>query len=124
MTKQNNLEETAIIIFGVTGDLTRRKLIPAIYELILNNRIPNNLWVIGFARRDWDDQSLREVFFTAISKSGLELDRNNFDAKFPNIKYLKSDFDQEIGYKCIIPNFGRKENQKCPILPGYTARCI
>lgn len=109
MTNTNNLENSAIVIFGVTGDLTRRKLVPAIYELILNNRIPNNLWVIGFARRDWNDETLRNVFFQAISESGLELARNHFDEIFPNIKYLKSDFDQDSGYETLSEILKQKE---------------
>ena len=82
MTKQNDLDNSAIVIFGVTGDLTRRKLIPAIYELFLNNRIPKNLWVIGFARKEWDDSLLRDVFFKAISESGLEIERKKFEEFF------------------------------------------
>ena len=52
----------AFVIFGVTGDLTRRKLIPALYELLISKRLPEPLKIIGFARRDWtDDFSKGEV---------------------------------------------------------------
>ena len=49
-------ESTALIIFGVTGDLARRKLVPALYELLLAKRLPMPFYIIGFARRDWDDK--------------------------------------------------------------------
>ena len=57
---ENIVGATAIVIFGVTGDLTKRKLIPALYELILNNQLPESFYVFGFARRDWTDEILRE----------------------------------------------------------------
>ena len=41
----------ALIIFGVTGDLTKRKLLPAIYQLISEKLISNPIHIIGFARR-------------------------------------------------------------------------
>jgi len=47
-----NLANSAVVIFGVTGDLTSRKLIPAIYELYQSDRIPSNIHIVGFARRD------------------------------------------------------------------------
>ncbi len=51
----------AFVIFGVTGDLTRRKLIPALYELLLSNRLAAPIYIVGFARRDWSDEYLKQV---------------------------------------------------------------
>ena len=45
----------AIVIFGATGDLTHRKLIPALYNLYINNELPESFKIIGFARRDKND---------------------------------------------------------------------
>ncbi len=52
-------ERMGIVIFGVTGDLTRRKLIPALYQLSLEEQLPDELVIIGFARRDWSDEYMR-----------------------------------------------------------------
>ena len=49
----------AIVIFGATGDLTHRKLIPALYNLAADGELPPAVAVIGFARRPKTDQEFR-----------------------------------------------------------------
>ncbi|HEX4083175.1 MAG TPA: glucose-6-phosphate dehydrogenase, partial [Acidimicrobiales bacterium] len=44
----------AVVVFGVTGDLSRKKLIPAIYDLGNRGLLPPGFVLLGFARRDWD----------------------------------------------------------------------
>src|SRR5436305_14919580 len=48
-------EPCALVIFGVTGDLARKKLIPAVYDLANRGLLPPSFAVLGFARRDWGD---------------------------------------------------------------------
>ena len=45
----------AVVVFGVTGDLSRKKLIPAIYDLSDRGLLPPGFALLGFARRDWGD---------------------------------------------------------------------
>lgn len=52
---------TDIVIFGATGDLTRRKLVPALYNLYRKGRLPAEARIVGFARRDWTDERFRDV---------------------------------------------------------------
>ena len=54
-------ESTSIIIFGASGDLTRRKLVPALYNQFRKNRLPKDLRVIGLARRDYSHEKFRDV---------------------------------------------------------------
>ena len=46
-----------LVIFGVTGDLSRKKLMPAIYDLANRGLLPPGFALVGFARRDWDDRT-------------------------------------------------------------------
>jgi glucose-6-phosphate 1-dehydrogenase len=95
-----NLSNTAVVIFGVTGDLTSRKLIPAIYELYQSDRIPNNLHIVGFARREWDDDQLKKIFMDSVrSYSGKEVEEDKIDNIFSNVKYIQSTFSEFEGYK-------------------------
>ena len=55
MSTTNNIEPTIIVILGATGDLTWRKLIPGIYNLYLDNWIPEQFAVIGISRTDMND---------------------------------------------------------------------
>ena len=47
----------AIVIFGASGDLTRRKLLPAFYHLFLEGLLPKGFVIIGYARTEYDDEA-------------------------------------------------------------------
>ena len=49
-----------MVIFGASGDLTHRMLLPALYNLALDRRLPRAFAVVGFARTDWSDDEFRE----------------------------------------------------------------
>ena len=55
-----------LIIFGASGDLTHRKLIPALFELFLQRRLPSEFAVVGCARRPWSDSEFREKMFNKM----------------------------------------------------------
>ena len=59
---------TTIIVFGVTGDLAARKLIPAFYNLAHDNLLPQPYTVVGVGRRDWTDDKLRQESFENVKK--------------------------------------------------------
>ena len=50
-----------LVIFGVTGDLSRKKLMPAVYDLANRGLLPPGFALVGFARRDWADQDFAQV---------------------------------------------------------------
>jgi glucose-6-phosphate 1-dehydrogenase len=54
-------EPCALVIFGVTGDLARKKLIPAVYDLTNRGLLPPGFVVCGFARRDWDHGTFAQL---------------------------------------------------------------
>lgn len=53
------LEPTVMVIFGAGGDLTWRKLVPALYNLYLDRRLPERLAIVGVARKEMDDDGFR-----------------------------------------------------------------
>ena len=59
---------TTIVIFGASGDLTRRKLIPAIYNLFRKERLPAETKIVGFARRPLGDEGFRDAVRSAIAE--------------------------------------------------------
>src|SRR5260221_2460689 len=58
----------SIVIFGATGDLTHRKLVPALYNLAADGDLPPGLAVVGFARRDKTDEVVRQEVSEAAHK--------------------------------------------------------
>lgn len=94
-------EPIAFVVFGVTGDLTRRKLIPALYELELGGRLEDRLHIIGFARRDWTDETLREILREGIEEFARSqpVDRAVVEKLLARAHYVQSTFDDLDGYR-------------------------
>ena len=57
-----------LVIFGVTGDLARKKLMPAIYDLANRGLLPPGFSLVGFARRDWEDEDFAQVTYEAVKE--------------------------------------------------------
>lgn len=70
----NDDRSTTIIIFGASGDLTRRKLIPALYNNFRKKRLPGDLRIVGFARRQWSDDQFRQQLEDGIKAHGTGFD--------------------------------------------------
>ena len=60
-------EPCAMVIFGATGDLTHRKLLPALYNLALEHPLPAGFSVVGFARRPYTDEDFRQQALESIN---------------------------------------------------------
>jgi glucose-6-phosphate 1-dehydrogenase len=90
-----------LIIFGVTGDLTSRKLIPAIYKLALSDRIPAPINIIGFARRDWDDAMMQSNFSQVFHESENNHNRSGLRVEkiLKGMHYIRSSFEEDEGYQ-------------------------
>ncbi|MDF2152268.1 glucose-6-phosphate dehydrogenase [Vibrio sp. CAU 1672] len=61
-------ENSSIVIFGASGDLTYRKLIPALYHLYANQQLPEHLTILGVSRTQYSDQSYREKLKASLQK--------------------------------------------------------
>ena len=59
---------SGLIMFGVTGDLSRKKLLPAIYDLLNRGLLPPAFSLVGFARRDWSTEDFVQVVHEAVSE--------------------------------------------------------
>lgn len=91
------------VIFGATGDLTSRKLLPALYNLAREGLLPTNFACVGFARRDKSNETFRQEMKQAINnfsrvKPVNETIWERFDKQ---IFYHRSEFDDENGYKSL-----------------------
>lgn len=65
---RRTVEPCSIVIFGASGDLTARKLIPALFHLFREKQLPTPFRIIGFARREKNDQQFRDELFEAFKK--------------------------------------------------------
>lgn len=102
---------TTILIFGASGDLTRRKLIPALFNSYRKGRLPEQFHIVGFARRPWDDEKFRELLHEGM----LEFDPKAFTAekwaKFvPHITYFQGNLDTPADYADLPDYLAKLEN--------------
>lgn len=94
-------EPCILVIFGATGDLTGRKLLPALYNLAAEGQLPAHFACVGFARREKGHDVFRKEMHEAIGQFSrtkpIDEDMwNNFSSQ---IFYHQSDFDQDDGYE-------------------------
>ena len=61
-------EPCAVVLFGATGDLAHRKLVPALFQLARGGNLPSECAIVGFARRDWTDDDLRAEYEKTLAK--------------------------------------------------------
>ncbi len=61
-------EACTFVIFGITGDLAARKLMPAIFELHKEGALHPNTNLVGYSRRDWDDAKLQDEVKKSLIK--------------------------------------------------------
>ncbi len=100
-----------IVIFGVTGDLTRRKLLPALYELIHAGKLEQPVHIIGFARRDWTKDTLTQLIHDSLGEFG-GIKNPKPDALrilLENIHYIQSDFTEAQGYALLEKHLAEKQ---------------
>lgn len=90
----------AFVIFGVTGDLAHRKLMPALYELCLSGRLVMPLMIIGFARRDWSNSKLKDELNGAVQEFARSQPTNSeiLGELISDAAYVQSSFDEPQGY--------------------------
>ncbi len=91
-----------LIVFGGTGDLAHRKIYPAIYNLYVSGRLPENFALLAIGRKDKSEEAFRSEVATAIKKfsrenpSGTQEDINHIVSRF---YYHRDDFTVYDGYK-------------------------
>jgi glucose-6-phosphate 1-dehydrogenase len=91
----------AIVIFGASGDLTKRKLVPALYNLALQQLLPPESVIVGVARRDIGDETFRDAMREGVEKYGRTgpPDPDVWESFAPRLRYLAADFSDPDGYR-------------------------
>ena len=103
----------SVVIFGATGDLTHRKLIPALYNLAADGELPPAVAVIGFARREKTDDEFRKELEEATRKFSRQPVRDEIWKTFAQaVFYHQSDFADEAGYKKLAERLDKIDKER------------
>jgi len=92
-------EGCALVVFGVTGDLARKKLLPAIYDLSNRGLLPSGFALLGFARRDWGDGDFAELAREAAQRGARTPWRPDAWARIEEgIRFVPGSFDDDDAF--------------------------
>ncbi len=97
-------------IFGITGDLAAKKIIPALWHLNREGRLPSRLSVIGFARRTLSDQDFRSLVRTAVEKTSSAPGPHEFEAFFKMFTYRAGTFETREGFTSLVAHIEEMES--------------
>ena len=87
-----------VVIFGASGDLTRRKLLPALFGLWRRDLLPEGFFVLGFARTPMSDEAFRERVDEAIRAAAPDGDRSDIAEFATACSYLAGNYDDGEAY--------------------------
>lgn len=90
-----------VVIFGASGDLTKRKLIPALYDLYVNNQLPKEFAVLGISRSDIGDAPFRDRLEEFAKQFAHQFDPNTWNAFAKTIYYHAADSTKPEAYQGI-----------------------
>src|SRR6266540_4406179 len=103
----------SIVIFGATGDLTHRKLLPALYNLAADGELPPAVVIIGFARRPKSDDDFRKEMEEAERKFSRQAVRDEIWKTFSqSLFYHQSEFGDEAGYNSLAERLEKTDNER------------
>ncbi|HEV2339809.1 MAG TPA: glucose-6-phosphate dehydrogenase [Patescibacteria group bacterium] len=84
-----------LVVFGATGDLMQRKLIPALFSLYKNDQLPKNFFIIGFSRRPFTNEEFVDFF-------SKEKHKKEWKAFAKHLLYQQGTFDELWGYEALV----------------------
>lgn len=88
-----------LVIFGVTGDLSRKKLMPAIYDLANRGMLPPGFGLVGFARRDWQNQDFAKEVHDAVKENARTPFREEvWEQLLEGIRFVPGTFDSDESF--------------------------
>ncbi len=92
-------DASALVVFGATGDLARKKLIPAVYDLFNRGLLPPGFVLLGFARRDWSDGDFAEFARESAEKGARTPFREEvWDRLAGSVRFLQGSFDDDAAF--------------------------
>ena len=96
---EHALDPCCMVIFGASGDLTHRMLLPALYDLALDRRLPPRFAIVGFARTKWSDDDFRAEAKKSVSEFARRpLDPAIWDNFASNLHYIAGAYDDQNSY--------------------------
>lgn len=106
-------EPCVMVIFGVTGDLTARKLMPSLYDLTIGHPLPEGFSIIGVSHRDWSDETFRDEMRAAVERGArTPVTDDGWKLFSQGLFYVKGDFDSEDTYTRLKERLDQVDSER------------
>jgi glucose-6-phosphate 1-dehydrogenase len=114
LTVERMPEPNTVVIFGASGDLTKRKLVPALYNLELEGLLPNAFAVVGFARRPIPDEEFRQQMLDGINafSRSKPAQPEVWEAFGPKLCYCPGNFDDPQAYQNLAALLDQLDHER------------
>jgi glucose-6-phosphate 1-dehydrogenase len=90
---------SGMVLFGVTGDLSRKKVMPAIYDLANRGLLPPGFSLVGFARRDWADQDFAQIVHDSVKQyARTEFREEVWSQLSEGFRFVPGDFSDDASF--------------------------
>lgn len=104
-------DSCGIIIFGASGDLTFRKLIPALFNLFNRKLMPEKFYILGYARTSMTDEEFQEKAYNAIEKNPTNFDKMIVDDFISRLAYQYGDYSDSESYQQLSKKLNKLDNK-------------
>ncbi|MFW0794626.1 glucose-6-phosphate dehydrogenase [Gordonia sp. CPCC 205515] len=103
----------SLIIFGVTGDLARKKLMPAVYDLANRGLLPPSFALVGFARRDWDDDDFAKIVHDAVrdhARTGFR--EEVWERLAEGFRFVQGSFNDDAAFDRLADTLAKLDTER------------
>ncbi|MGP8302610.1 glucose-6-phosphate dehydrogenase [Streptomyces inhibens] len=93
---------SGLVIFGVTGDLSRKKLMPAVYDLANRGLLPPGFSLVGFARREWENEDFAQEVYEAVKQHARTPFREEvWQQLVQGCRFVQGNFDDDDAFETL-----------------------
>ena len=104
---------SGLVIFGVTGDLSRKKLLPAVYDLANRGLLPPGFALVGFARREWTNQDFMDVVHESVKQYARTPYREDVWRQLSaGIRFVMGDFDDDAAFDRLTETVAELDRER------------
>ncbi len=112
LSKHRGAPPTVVVIFGASGDLTARKLVPAIYNLAIDGLLPADFFLIGYGRKPMPDDDFRRDSAAAVKEfSRRELRDDVWSRLAPRTFYVSGGYDEAVAFRKLAARIAELEKE-------------
>jgi glucose-6-phosphate 1-dehydrogenase len=104
---------SSLVLFGITGDLARKKLMPALYDLANRGLLPPSFALVGFARRNWGDEDFAAVIKEAVKTySRTPFDEDVWGQLSEGMRFVEGEFDDDAAFGRLSVTLAELDEQR------------